>query len=372
MMWLFSGPALALAAALVGPPVAWMPAPDPGLDEARRIEALIDAGDLKTASTRLEAGTKAGSGPSLLGPLAQATLRGRLALARDQPSRAATQFARAIELAPEHAPLRLLHAHALLRAARYAEVEATLKHRALRDHRAAVALLRATAKVGLEDAPAAYTILAAAADATDDVELRRQLVLLCAREGLLETAATWAESMSPPQLGRELAIAVLQEIRGGRHALPLARRLAHAFADDGDVQAQLGWVASAAGLPSEASRAFARAVRLGTDEAYAAAEHARAQGRHRDALRMNMRVADPRRRAEQRFDIVFESGALARAIVLAAGLEREYGLSSRRRYNLAYAHYALQQYAEASTQARELAESDQAARARSLLRAMGR
>ncbi|MGH1344580.1 MAG: tetratricopeptide repeat protein [Nannocystales bacterium] len=323
------------------------------------IERSIDRGDLQEAKDAMA--------DADLSPVARATLRGRLALAESRPADAARQFEQAVELAPEHVPLRLLWAHALLRADRPGEVGAALKPLSGKDP--AVARLRAAAEEANGNPGAAYAALEGASRANpDDLELKRQLVLLCAREGLLEPTRAWIETLTPKQLGRVMALAVLQEIRSDAHALPLARQLASAFPNDAEVHAQLGWVASSAGAPAEASRAFARAVSLGADEAYAGAEHARAAGRHREALRLNARVGDDTKRAEQRFDILFESGKLARAIAAAQSLR----LSPRRRYNLAYAHYGLQQVAEASTHARTLTGTDYAARAQTLLRAMGR
>lgn len=323
------------------------------------IERSIDRGDIAEA--------KAAMADAELSPVARATLLGRLALAQDRPADAAEQFEQAVALAPKHAPLRLLWAHALLRAEEPGKVEAALK--TLDATKPAVARLRAAAEEADGDPGAAYAALEGAARANpDELELRRQLVLLCAREGLLEPTRSWMETLTPAQLGRVMALAVLQEIRSGAHALPLARQLARAFPGDADVQAQLGWVASAAGATSEASRAFARAVSLGADEGYTAAEHARAAGRHREALRLNARVSNDTKRAEQRFDILFESGKLARAIAAAQTLR----LSPRRRYNVAYAHYSLNQVAEASAHARRLSGTDYAARAQTLLRAMGR
>lgn len=337
-------------------------APAPTLSP-RDIEAQIDAGQLEEAAAALEA--------TDLAPLARATLEGRLALANGKPKRAADRFERAVELAPEHPPLRLLWAHALLQSNEPDAVPAALKPLDATDP--AVAVLLSAAADANDDPAAAYDVLQAAALAhPKETDLRRQLVLLCAREGLLSAAQSWIETLTPEVLGLDLTLAVLQELRSDAHALPLARMLAGAFAEDAGVQAQLGWVASAAGATTEAARAFERAVRLGADEAYAAAEHARAAGRHRDALRMNARVADDAVRQSQRFDIVFESGALAQAIVAGRALDAAGRLDPRRRYNLAYAHYALQQYGEASALARALNDTDQATRGRRLLQAMGR
>ncbi len=337
-------------------------APAPALSPGD-IESQIDAGKFADAAAAIEA--------TELTPLARATLEGRLALAQGKPARAATKFAEAVRLAPEHPPLRLLWAHALLQANRPGEVVAALEPLDATD--SAVAVLLAAAADAADDPAAAYDVLQAAARAHDDeIDLRRQLVLLCAREGLLAATQSWIETLTPEALGRDLTLVVLQEIRSDAHALPLARMLAGAFPDDPDVHAQLGWVASAAGATTEAARAFERAVRLGADESYAAAEHARAAGRHRDALRMNAQVADDAVRQTQRFDIVFESGALAQAIVAGEALEAAGRLDPRRRYNLAYAHYALQQYGEASALARALNDTDQASRGRRLLQAMGR
>jgi len=323
------------------------------------IERTIDAGEVERAKQAIE--------ESELTPVARATLSGRIALAEDRPADAATQFAAAVALAPEHRPLRLLWAHALLRAGRPEAVDEALEPLDATDP--TVAQLLAASFDAEGKVARAYAVLEASARAHGEtLELTHQLILLCAREGLLEPARAWIETLSPTQLGRTMTLAVLQEIRSDAHALPLARQLASAFPDDAQVQAQLGWVASAAGATREASRAFARAVSLGADEAYTAAEHARASGDHREALRLNGRVRNQDKRARQRFDILFESGKLAQAIAASQSIT----LSARRRYNVAYAHYALQQYAEAAEQARALAGTDYAARAQTLLRAMGR
>jgi predicted Zn-dependent protease len=323
------------------------------------IERAIDRGELEEA--------KAGLAEAELTPLARATLEGRLALAQGDATRAAALFGQAVELAPEHPPLRLLQAHALLGADQPETVADVLAPLGATDP--AVALLLAAAAQANEAPGQAYAVLEAASRSQPEhVELKVQLVLLCAREGLLDATRAWVETLTPEQLGRTVTLAVLQEIRSDVHALPLARQLAAAFPGDADIQAQLGWAASTAGATAEASRAFARAVRLGADEAYTAAEHARAAGKHRDALRLNAQVRDRKRRELQRFDILFESGKHARAIAAAASLS----LDARRRYNLAYAHYGLQQYAEASALARGLAGTDYAGRGKTLLRAMGR
>ena len=85
---------------------------DQGIDVAISngggLRASIDAGEVEEA--------KAAMAESELTPLARATLEGRLALAEDRPAVAAKRFAEAVTLAPDHAPLRLLWAHALLRA----------------------------------------------------------------------------------------------------------------------------------------------------------------------------------------------------------------------------------------------------------------
>jgi hypothetical protein len=278
-----------------------------------------------------------------------------------------------VELAPDHAPLRILRAHALLAQGRHAAVLDVLARADLDDHDPAVALLRAAAHEDAEDPASAYAALRGAALEHElHAGLRRELVLLCARHRMFTAAKTWASTITPAELGRDVALFVLQQLRAESGALELARWLAAAFPDDAEVQGQLGWVASAAGRTHAAATAFERATRLGADLASAAAEHYRAAGRHRQALSMNALVTDPQRRAEQRFDILFESGAMARAIVAGEALAAAHGLSPRRRYDMAYAHYVLRQHAEATTHARKLVDTNGAGRAAALLRAMGR
>lgn len=367
-------PLLVLLGALTHPitPAALAYAPaseDVSLSRARRVERLIEDGQLDDARQALAT--------QEFSALVRATLEGRLALADGDPTHAAKRFAEAMKLAPDHAPLRILAAHALLAAERLDEVVDVLDHPDL-DHRAPrVALLRARALEGQGDTRAqvgaAYDTLVAAAQAhPQHLGLRRELVLLCVRHHLYTTARAWAESVTPAQLGRDVVLVILQQSRAERAAVPFALALAAAFEDDREIQAQLGWALSAAGHTVAAARAFEHATALGSDLAYVAAEHHRAAGRHRRALAMNAHVQGDKKRAQQRFDVLFEQGSMARAIVAGEALERAHGLSARRRYNLAYAHYALQQYADATTIARALEGTSEAQRAATLLRAMGR
>jgi tetratricopeptide (TPR) repeat protein len=352
--------AMLLTVVLAGPADA-----RPMVEEARRVEQLIDARDLVAAARALKEHT--------FPELVRVTLEGRLALAEGEAALAERRFRRAMELAPHHAPLRILRAHALLAQKRNDAVIEVLAHDDLDAREPAVALLLAAAHEGANDPASAYAALRSAAhEHTRHVGLRRELVLLCARHGLFSSARTWASTIAPSDLGRDVALAVLQQLRAEPGGLDLARFVAAGFPDDADVQGQLGWVASAAGRTREAAAAFERATTLGADLAHAAAEHWRAAGRHRRALAINTRVDDPKRRAEQRFDILFESGAMARAIVAGDELAKQHGLTPRRRYDMAYAHYVLRQHAEATTHARALATTEEAARAEALLRAMGR
>lgn len=335
------------------------------LERARQVEQLIERGELAMAEARLA--------EQDFSPLLHATLQGRLELARGRPQLAERHFRAAVKMAPDHAPLRLLTAHALLEADEPAAVLSVLGHASLQRDDPAVALLRAAAHRQLGHAPKAYAALQRSAQAhPDHVGLRRELVMLCARDGLLQTARQWASTLTPAQLGSDVALVVLQQIRSDRRALSFAHWVAAGFPEDADVQAQLGWVASAAGDAADAARAFERAVLLGADLAYPAAEHYRTAGRHRKALQMNARVRQRDRRRQQRFDILFESGQMARAIVAADALDTSGGLSARRRYNLAYAHYRLRAFDEASRHARMLADTEEGQRARTLLAAMGR
>lgn len=332
---------------------------------ARRIEAMIDRGELDAARRAL--------GDAKVGELLEATLRGRLALAEDEPLRAIRSLRRAMELAPNQVPLELLLAHAQLAAGQPRDALATLERSKAKRLEPGVALLFAHAHHALGDAEAAYEALRKAAKASpDDRMLPRQLVLLCASEGLFETAKVWAARHDPAALGSETATVALQHARGVSGGLEFARWLAAGFPDDATVQAELGWVESAAGRYREAGRALSRAADQGADTAFAAAEHYRAARRYRDALVANAKVASDARRSGQRFDILFEGGKMARAAAAGKRLEGAGALVPRRRYNLAYTHYALREFAEATRHARALKGTSEASRAAALLRAMGR
>lgn len=334
-------------------------------DEARAIEALIDADELDQARDRLDDGD--------LPPLLESTLRGRLALARGEPGRAIPAFQRAIELAPDYVPLKVLLAHAQLGAGRSTEALATLRGSGVDDRDPSTALLLASAHRAEDDPAAAYAALRRAALAEPEhAAVHRQLVVLCASEGLFEAARQWAQRIEPAALGTESAALALQHAREHTGALRFARWMAAAFANEAAVQAELGWVESAAGEYQRAGRALEAAARLGADTAFAAAEHYRAAGLYREALAANAAVEDDQPRAQQRFDILFEASKHARAVVAGERLETEGWLDARRRYNLAYAHYALRQFAEASRHARALSGTSESSRAAALLRAMGR
>ena len=335
------------------------------LAQAKQVETLIDRGELAQAEAQLRSES--------FSPLVEATLQGRLAMARSKPAQAVRSFRKAVTLAPDHGPLRILLAHAQLAAKQHADALRTLEHESVASDDPAVAQLRARAYLGRDEPKRAYNTLVAASSAhPDDVALRRQLVLVCAQADLFVTAQQWAQTLRPAQLGSPTVVAVLQRARTQPGALPVARSLAAGFPDDAQVQAELGWVESAAGEFNGAARALARAARLGADTAYAAAEHYRAARRYRDALSANAMVRERARRLGQRFDILFESGRMARAIAAAQSLETSSTLSPRQRYNLAYAHYSLRQFAEATRRARGLTDTSEAGRARALLRAMGR
>ncbi len=360
-LWGLGGAALAgPATAVTGPSRT----PTQELAVAKAIETAIADGDLARARRRLSA--------EALSPLVAATLQGRLALAEGDAALARKRFGEAMKLAPDHAPLRLLAAHAALVLGDHDDVLTLLTHPDLASSDPSIALLAAAAHDGKDDTAAAYAVLRAAARAhPDDVPTRVQLIVLCVRHERLVTARAWASTLTPADLGADLAAALLRQVRGQAGADTFAQWLAAGFPRDEAVATELAYVYAAQGSDEAAARTFARAWRLGADTARASAEHYRVAGHWAAALRMNARVRDASQRAGQRFDILFEAGKLAQAI--AAGEALSSGeATARRRYNLAYAHYALGQYAEATRLARALQSSSEAERAQLLLRAMGR
>lgn len=350
--------------------VAWLlvgpsPTESGGRAAALRIEAMIDRGALDQARTALD--------DHDFSPAIQATLRGRLALARGATAEATRHFEAAVQHAPDHPPLRRLLAHAQVQAGEHRAALATLSSAGIEPHDPAVAQLRAIAYRQLGEPGQAYAALVAAAQTNPaDVPLRRALVRLCAAEGMFEAARDWAAQLSPAELGKPLAVAVMQHARGQVGGRRLARWLAAGFRNDADVQAELGFVESSAGNDDAAARAFEWAADLGAPTAFDAAEHYRAARRYREALAVNARVLEDARRGQQRFDILFESGRLARAIATGESLDRAGHLDPRRRYTLAYAHYTLRQFAAGTRHARVLKGTTEHAQANTLLRAMGR
>ena len=128
----------------------------------------------------------------------------------------------------------------------------------------------------------------------------------------------------------------------------------------------VGYVYAGHRLWHSAAYHFEQAWAQGEPYAFQAADQYRMAGRYRDALRMNGMVSDDGRRAIQRLSILFEQKKYAQITVIHGTFE---DLGSQ--YRLAYAHYAIGDYATAQRYAKALQNTDYEEEATVLLRAIG-
>lgn len=123
-----------------------------------------------------------------------------------------------------------------------------------------------------------------------------------------------------------------------------------------DVAMALGSSYAAAELPRAAAQAYARASAHQASGIYAADQWATA-GDLKRALTANAQVDDDKQRLQQRVRLLFSHGEMARVVALEAQLRAAAALDDAARYQLAYAHYRLQQPASAIEWARSLDDS---------------
>lgn len=244
---------------------------------------------------------------------------------------------------------------------------------ALAERLVAQPLLLARAQLGTGDPDGAYATLERATRRfPDEIAPRLELVALCVDQELPVAARAWAESiveLRGDALEPEIAEAITTALWRDRGALPLLEDLALRFAD---LRGHLAWAWSSQGHWYAAATLFERASGSSGEYAFEAADQYRLAGFTARALAHNARVADDGKRIDQRIDILFGVAEMARVVALepaalAAGVVR-----AATRVRLAEAHWRLGNHARATAIARDLLATDQAARARTLLGAMGK
>lgn len=348
----------------VRPEAVTEPDADPTATHAE-IAALVQAGRLDEASARLAAAS--------LPAAARHRLVGLVALRRGDHQAAALAFAAALKDRPDDAALRLHLASAELGrgdpAAALLALEGT---ETLGLRVVAQPLLLARARQGTGDLDGAYaTLVSATRRFPTELGPRIELMALCAGQDLRAAARAWADevvALAGDRLDRDTAAAIFAATWRDREALGLLETLASRFGDDVELRAHLAYAWAGQGSWYTAATLFERA---GPGYAFEAADQYRLAGLSARALAHNARVADAARRIEQRIEILFAGGQMARVVALQAEAERVGAWRPSTRLRLAHAQWRLGQHARAAALARGLVDGDQADGARALLRAMG-
>jgi tetratricopeptide (TPR) repeat protein len=367
-------PAVVLVLVLLGPAPAEADAVDPNLVYGE-IAAQIEGDRLDEAEVRLAAAD--------LPEAASRRLAGLIALRRGRFDAAVEDFEAALAARPDDAALRLYLASAELgRDAPRAALAALEGTASLGETVIAQPLLLARARQGTGDLDGAYAVLEAASRRfPGEVAPRLELMALCAEQDLRGAARAWASSiveLRGDALARDEAAAIFAATNGDPDALPLLEDLVLARGDDAELRARLAYAWAGQDRWYAAATLFERASGTAGTYAFEAADQYRMAGFTARALTNNSRVrdgarvGDGARRAEQRIDILFGAGELARVVALQPELERTGVARPATRMRLAHAHWRLGQYARAAELARGLLDTDEADRARSLLRAIGR
>lgn len=291
---------------------------------------------------------------------------------------AVDRFERAIELAGlqgrAEPRLSLYLASSLLELGRYDDAAEALEASvSLSSELLAHPLLVARTASARGDLDRAYaTLVRATRDFPQATAPRLELVALCSQLDLSSSARDWAEQLAGLEPDRETALAVFDLLYADAQAWPVLERLAAQHGDDAEMVGHLAYAYAANERYYAAASLFERATLGGEDLAFEAADQFRMAGDTHAALVMNARVAERRRRLEQRLGILIAAGEMARVVALEPAM-REAGLREpRHRYNLAFAHYALGEFAQATDLARGLSNTPYADRGRALLDAMGR
>lgn len=330
-----------------------------------QIGGAIAAGRLDEAASRLD-------GTSLPAAVHH-RLAGRIAWARGDADAADGAWTKALELTPQDTTLRLHLAQVRLAAGRPgAALEALEGTESLAAEAVAQPLLRARALRGVGRADEAYGTLVAATRAFPrEPGPPLELVALCVDRELYTAAQAWARGVADGA-DRPTTVALMGALLPSRGSRPFLEQLAARFPDDPDVRARLAAAYALGGRWHVAGDLYAEATALGGDYAHLAADQFRLAGDTRRALESNAAVRDPARRLRQRLHILFAAEDFARVIAMEPRVLRSGLATPADRYRFAYAQFLMGHHARATTLAKDLLDTDQAGRARTLLRAMGR
>jgi tetratricopeptide (TPR) repeat protein len=302
-------------------------------------------------------------------------IRGVIALSRGKIDKARVAFEKAVAASRRKDPrLQLYLAHCHLALGRYDDALTALKKtQSLAKRVMARGLLLARALIAKKQLNEAYRVLRAIASRfAKSARPAVELAALCQRLKMRTEARRWAKAALARGLNGDEALALTQLLHLDRKAAPLLETLVAMFPKDATLISHLAYAYAAWERSYAAAKLFERAVDLGGDFAFEAADQFRLAGRYDRALRLNGRVSKRSRRLEQRLAIVVGAGAMGRVLALAETLKKLGQWDDATRYRVAYAHFALGQADQAATILRGLLAGPYGKAARSMLSVLGR
>jgi tetratricopeptide (TPR) repeat protein len=301
-------------------------------------------------------------------------VRGQRAMAAGDQATAIDAFEEALAAYPNSPTVRLHLAHAYVQSERYTDGLRILDDApTLADTHVAHALIRARALRALGHVEQAHAQLERAAATFPNTSAPAlEMVVLLKDMGLLNEARTHAWRMSEGELDRATTLALMHVFYQDEASLPLLEALLARHPEDPTSLVHAAHAYAASHHPNAAARLFAKANTLGAESAFEAADQYRIAGQTERALTLNALVSDAKRRVPQRIATLFAAGAMARVTQLERSLDPSSNVDTRTRYRLAFAHYRLGQFAQATEHARELLGGPLDSSAVALLRAMGR
>lgn len=314
-------------------------------------------------------------------PVRYHSLRGLLALQKDDHGAAGESFQAAIAADPEEADptLYLYLARAQLLGGAPAEAIATLESAGEGvDALPSSWLIRAQAARSLGDMAVAWEALSQGATRFPERrEFARQQMLLLVELGLTREAGDRASEMLAAGTITAADALVFSEAlrRSGalEEAAVLLEEARLRFPEEPDIPARQAAVALDAGWPLTAARFLQVAAEYNNAYALDAAELFRRAGHIESALYMNARVEDPTEKVRQRFGLLLDAQDYERALVLQPRLSR---LSLTQEdsvaYGLAYARFRTGDLDAAESLLKTISDPDLFEKATALRQAMQR
>ena len=323
------------------------------------IQDLVDAKRWDEAAEQLDT----------LSPLTKPRFEGLIAQGRGQLKQAAEAFERALEATPEVPELHHYAAHVYLELERFQKaLEHAQAAQTVRDKLLAQPLLEARALDALKRTDDAYAVLVrACAQFKTETRPWLELAALAHRQDLRSEVRRAAKEIIARKPEREAAFALFHMLYQDPKALPVLEELAAHYEYDAEMRGHLAHIYAEKGQRHTAASLFEEATVRGSNHAFEAADQYWLAGLYRDALRMNSIAPQSEPQQIQRVAILFENRSYARIVAMKPKIK-----DPATRYRLAYAHYALSNFSQATDHARTLLDGPYREAAQSLLEAMGR